>query len=132
MKSIYLCGGIHGLSYSEANDWRSEAKEVLGLNYALIDPFRRDYRGKEVGNEDIIVRQDLFDIAACDILLANATRPSWGTGMEIFHAHTTGKHVVAVAASDSPGRNSPWLNFHAIVLPSFGEAYGYLLERRDK
>jgi hypothetical protein len=74
---IYLCGGIHGLSDQEANEWRRRAKMLL-RDMSILDPMRRDYRGGEDENIDAFVQGDLREIAESDTLLVNATRPSWG------------------------------------------------------
>lgn len=104
---VYLCGGINGLSDSECNDWREEAKRLLAP-LETLDPMRRDYRGIEDENVDAIVKGDLQDIADSDFVLAMCTRPSWGTAMEVFHAHRAGKWVAIVA----PDPVSPWLWAH--------------------
>lgn len=104
----YLCGGINGLSDSECNDWRQYAKDHLKGD--TLDPMRRDYRGREDECVNEIVAGDLEDIANSDNLLVSAVRPSWGTAMEIKHAHDAGKLIVAFV---EPGAKvSPWLRFH--------------------
>lgn len=103
----YLCGGINGLSDAECRDWREVAKELLKTD--TLDPMRRDYRGKEDESVNEIVKGDIDDIGRSDIVLVNATRPSWGTAMEIVYAVTRNKRVVAFAGS---GRVSPWLRYH--------------------
>lgn len=110
MKTIYLCGGINGLSDSECKDWRERVKSVLGDKYRILDPMRRDYRGKEESHMHEIVTLDKEDIDASDIVIANATRPSWGTAMEILYAFERGKSVASVVESKTI---SPWLKFHS-------------------
>jgi hypothetical protein len=130
VKTVYLCGGINGLSDADARDWREAAKAGLGRPnlfgmFAVIDPMARDYRGREAGAEHEIVAGDLADIAAADVLLVNACRPSWGTAMEIRHAFTIGKKVVVFGAGPRP---SPWLVYHATeVVPDLADAVGYLI-----
>lgn len=104
---IYLCGGINGLSDAECRDWREVAKEQLKCD--TLDPMRRDYRGKEDGSVYEIVRGDLVDIRDSDYILVNATRPSWGTAMEIVYAFTMRKPIIAFAGT---ARVSPWLRYH--------------------
>lgn len=105
---VYLCGGINGLSDSQCKDWREESKRLI--NHETVDPMRRDYRGAENDNVDRIVTEDLNDIAQCDIVLVNATKPSWGTAMEIVYAKQASKIVVCFIGT---GRISPWLQFHS-------------------
>lgn len=103
----YLCGGINGLTDTDCNDWRTMAKKLL--RHPTLDPMRRDYRGSEADNVNSIVAGDLEDIQASTFVLVNATRPSWGTAMEVVYAYQAGKRIHAFVES---GRISPWLRFH--------------------
>jgi hypothetical protein len=97
---------------------------------------RRDYRGRELECVDDIVNGDIVDIQHSEILLVNATRPSWGTGMEVFYAARTNRDgwtsrnlgyrlIVTVCPLDQP---SPWLIAHSTVIKkTFEEAFEYLL-----
>lgn len=119
MKLVYLCGGINALSDAECTTWRERCKQLLGEDQCL-DPMRRDYRGKEDQHVEEIVRGDLEDIDNSAILLVNATRPSWGTAMEVFYAATAGKRVVAFVGD---ARVSPWLRHHSsLVVASVDDA----------
>lgn len=123
METIYLCGGINALSDSDAKDWREAAKSELGHVFKFLDPMRNDYRGQEntPGIDAKIVRDDREDIKASDYLLVNATKPSWGTAMELFFAHSQGKWIVTVCPAEKP---SPWLTFHSdVVVKTFYEAF---------
>lgn len=113
---VYLCGGINGLSDADAKDWREHAKSRLTRT---LDPMRRDYRGIEAQNVAEIVGWDLRDIREADCVLANCARPSWGTAMEIFFAHSIGRPVFSVVPS---GAVSPWLAYHSTVCVSLDEA----------
>ena len=66
---------------------------------------RRDFRGRTEGNEREIVEGDLADIDSCDAVLAAFTAPDEGTAMEAWHAHATGKPVVAYTGGTPP---HPW------------------------
>lgn len=124
MNTIYLCGGINKLSDSDAKDWREETRSKLGGYYHFLDPMRRDYRGREVENLDELVNGDLIDIVNSDMLLVNAVRPSWGTAMEVFFAHSLGRMIVTVCPDERP---SPWLVKHStIIMKSFTDAFNYL------
>lgn len=117
---VYLCGGINGLSDADCNNWRDYAREHLKCE--TIDPMRRDYRGVEDQHIADIVAGDLADIDECDFVLANCTRPSWGTAMEIYYAWTRSKRIYAIVKEGMP--ISPWLRFHSTVLTSFSIAIG--------
>lgn len=133
MKVVCLCGGINGLSDAEAKDWREQAKAAFKDKLFVLDPMRRDYRGKEDESVSAIVRGDLADIEKSDVLLVNAARPSWGTAMEVHAAFVcrTAPSIIAVVPEGQPV--SPWLRYHckavvptleagiALVLKEFGE-----------
>jgi nucleoside 2-deoxyribosyltransferase len=110
--TTYLAGGINGLNDADANNWRTQARELL--NGDVLDPMARDYRGSEDANVDAIVEGDLDDIARCDTVLAWCPRASWGTAMEIHHAWTQGQTVVVVVPAGQPV--SPWLRYHSTRL----------------
>jgi nucleoside 2-deoxyribosyltransferase len=100
VKRVYLAGPPF------AEEYRRRADELLreaGLE--PVDPMRRDYRGRTEGKEKEIVEGDLEEIAACDAVLADFTRPDEGTAMEAWHAHTLGKPVV-VYTGGTPAH--PW------------------------
>lgn len=115
---VYLCGGINGLTDGQAKDWREEARALI--NGECLDPMRRDYRGKEDESVEEIYRGDLADIVACDVVLVNASRASWGTAMEMVYARLMGKRVIAVVPS---GPISPWLRKHSdLIVTTLTEA----------
>ncbi len=114
---VYLCGGINGLSDADAENWREAAKALLTAE--TLDPMRRDYRGHEAENVAAIVEGDLQDVVACDVVLVNAVRPSWGTAMEVVYAKTWGKRIVAFTGGS---RVSPWVSYHCECVYSFQDA----------
>ena len=104
----YLCGGINGLNDDQAITWREKAKSLLKTK--TLDPMRRDYRGKEDQSVGDIVRGDLEDIEASRFVLVNATRPSWGTGMEMVYSFIGNpEYIVAFTGGV---KVSPWVRFH--------------------
>jgi hypothetical protein len=109
-RAVYLCGPINGCDDTAARGWRDDvAAELLLCGFRVLDPMDRDYRGIEADNAAAIVAGDLADIAAADVVVVNASRPSWGTAMEVVYAHGGGKAVYAFGAGDRP---SPWLRHH--------------------
>jgi nucleoside 2-deoxyribosyltransferase len=123
--TTYLCGGINGLSDADCRDWREVAKAQLFT--ATLDPMRRDYRGREDESVTEIVIGDLADINDCEIVLVNATKPSWGTAMELFYAASKGKTVIAWV---KPGPVSPWLRyFSKEIHESLEDAIGSINQR---
>lgn len=108
--TTYLCGGINGLSDADCRDWREYAKSLLKTQ--TLDPMRRDYRGREDEAVSEIVIGDLADIQQSDVLLVNATRPSWGTAMEAFYGANIGKLVIAWVGPEGVSSGvSPWLRY---------------------
>lgn len=107
--TVYLCGAIHGCSDSEAGDWRIEVKAKCD-GVAVIDPFERDYRGRENGNEREIVERDRADILRSDIVIAMFRKPSVGSSMEIAFAYSIGVPVILI--NESRCGLSPWLTYH--------------------
>ena len=126
LKTLYLAGPINGCSDGEANDWRTEVKERLSDCYEFLDPMRHDYRGKEMepGIAEKIVGNDMQDIYSSDVILANCSKPSAGTSMEIYHAFDQlDKPVIVVA----PAPISPWIKrFSTFQCTNLGAAITYL------
>lgn len=106
-KVVYLCGPINDCTDDECTTWREKAKKHLPKT---LDPMRRDYRGREADCVEEIVEADVEDILNSDILLAFCPKPSVGTSMEIFFAHSLGMPVVTVVPEGASW--SPWLTYH--------------------
>ncbi len=122
---VYLCGPINGRSDDDCRGWREEVKALLP---DCLDPMDRDYRGREMepGVDREIVLNDKADIEQCDVLLVYYDKPSVGTSMEIFFAHTLGKRILLVNKSVSP--LSPWLTYHCgLTVRTLSEAIDLLL-----
>jgi nucleoside 2-deoxyribosyltransferase len=125
MKTVYLCGPINGCTDSEANDWRSESKHQLSTDFDLLDPMRRDYRGREDECVREIVELDKIDVMQSDIILVNYPQPSVGTAMEVFYAWEHGKMVVTVAPEKIT--ISPWMRYHStVIFHTFEEAFSFI------
>ena len=139
---IYLCGGIKDLSDEEASEWRNKAIDELenrprefkkGLKntscvrqFKCLDPMRRNFRDDEFQSQNEIVQLDKADIIACDIMIVNATKPSWGTAMEILFAFEHNKIVVCFTGNDYE-ETSPWVAFHSTrVCETMKEAVTYI------
>jgi len=100
VKRIYLAGPPF------AEEYRRRAAELLReAGHEAVDPMRRDFRGRTEGHETEIVEGDLEEIASCDAVLADFTRPDEGTAMEAGHAHATGKRIVVYTGGMPP---HPW------------------------
>ena len=131
--TIYLAGPILGCTDEEVNGWRQGFMGRLPT-CGFLDPMRRDYRGREAENADVIVEEDKEDIDASDVLLAYCWQASWGTGMEIHYAwsktgHTNGGgdflNVVVVIPEGITV--SPWLIYHShVVVKTLEEAAAHI------
>jgi nucleoside 2-deoxyribosyltransferase len=99
-RKAYLAGPPY------AEEYRRRAAELLqAAGWEPVDPMRRDFRGRTEGKEAEIVDGDLADIAACDVVLADFTRPDEGTAMEAWYAHDRGIPVVVYTGGTPP---HPW------------------------
>jgi nucleoside 2-deoxyribosyltransferase len=94
-----------------ADEYRRRATALVReRGWEPVDPMRRDFRGRTAGREAEIVAGDLADIDACDVVLGSFTAPDEGTAMEAWHAHRSGKRVVAYTGG-TPAH--PWTVFVA-------------------
>ena len=100
MRRVYLAGPPF------AEEYRRRATELLrDAGCEPIDPMRRDFRGATEGREAEIVEGDLADIDACEVVLADFTRPDEGTAMEAWYAHNRGIPVVVYTGGEPA---HPW------------------------
>lgn len=100
-------------SDSDCQDWRKKAIDVLGEYYDFHNPMDLDCRGKEKEMEQALVDFDTAGIAASDVVLAMAEKPTWGTAMGIQMAWAMHKHIVVICPSDN---HSPWLKNRATIM----------------
>lgn len=105
---VYLAGPIFGCEDKEAKEWRSIATAYLDTE--VLNPMDRDYRGREDAHAQAIVLRDKEAIKAADTVLVMASRPSWGTAMEVLYASDARKWIIAVVPEGAPV--SPWLRYH--------------------
>jgi nucleoside 2-deoxyribosyltransferase len=105
---VYLCGPILGCSDDECKNWREKATFEFD---EVIDPMRRDYRGREEESYKEIVELDKKDILECDVVLVNFPKPSVGTSMEVLFAWEQHKPIVVLTSKDV--QMSPWMRYHA-------------------
>jgi len=127
MKTIYLCGPIMDESSGFGREWRKIAAKKLGKSFVLLNPMRRNFKDREVDSANEIVEFDLQDIRDADIILANYSKPSIGTAMEVFYAaNDLQKFVVAFSPFDFKNC-SPWMvRYCTKILPSLAGALEYI------
>jgi hypothetical protein len=93
---VYLGGPIHGLSDDECRGWRDLATDRLNAaGLEVINPILWDFRGKEDFYAPSIVKMDLGHIHRAGALLVNASKPGWGTAMEIRVGYEWHKAICA-------------------------------------
>lgn len=126
MKTIYLCGGIKDLSIKDQIEWRDKSRDQLWPRFNILNPMRRNFRDDEFQSQNEIVSLDKKDIIESDILLVNATKPSWGTAMEIMFAFARHKIIITFTGDDYKNA-SPWVAFHSTrVCKTLDEAIKYI------
>jgi len=125
---VYLAGAINGCTDAEMSDWREaiKARRYKG-NFWFLDPTVRDYRDRELENgvPTEIVTLDKLDIRNSDYIVVWYEKPSVGTSMEIFYAHSLGIPIILIDKREpNPTRNlSPWLVYHSTaIVKSIDEA----------
>lgn len=109
----YLCGAINGCTDAEAKDWR---QRMLAHFPSAINPMNRDYRGQEQASYREIVDLDKLDVRHSTLVVANYVKPSVGTSMEVFYAHTLGKPVLLWCPASAERSLSPWLRYHSSAI----------------
>ena len=124
-KKIYLGGAIKDLSIKERREWRLLAIVALD-KFICLDPMRRNFRDTEFQSQNEIVALDKVDIIDSDILFVNATKPSWGTAMEIMFAFNHHKIIVTFTGGEF-GLTNPWVAFHSTrITNTLEEAIDYI------
>lgn len=120
IKRIYLAGAINGCTDTQMSDWRDALKsKSYNFNAYFLDPTDRDYRGRELdyGVANEIVTLDKLDIRNSNYILVWYEKPSVGTSMEIFYAHSLGIPLILIDKREDRTKNlSPWLIHHTTAL----------------
>lgn len=126
-KRIYLCGPIMDEHEGVAQEWRTKAKKLLGKNFVLLDPMRRNFKDREVDSANEIVEFDLQDVRDADIILVCYSKNSIGTSMEVFYASHNLKKFVVAFSPFSFKDSSPWMvRFCTKILPDLDTACAYI------
>jgi len=108
LRGVYLAGPMAQMSGEEMKSWREYATEVLeGADVPVLDPTRRtsfhvqllDDRGMEQNLAKRIFKQDLRDIARCEVLLCDLRdhpkAKAQGTAAEVMFSHMKHKTIIA-------------------------------------
>lgn len=88
MKTVYLAGPITGCDRDEANDWRLYVSLALapaliqGISPLRCEPligerYRPHYADPKFGRANAIASKNVFDVKACDMMLAYLPQQDW-------------------------------------------------------
>jgi hypothetical protein len=122
---VYIAGPMAG--YMDKQDYREKIKEILNkLSIPYVCPMEMDYdslgedetnRLAEIGETgtftekdkeailEKIVKRDIKAINECNLMIAYAPVPSWGTGMEMFY-HSYVRNMPLIVMNGIP---ASWL-----------------------
>jgi len=117
LSSIYLTGGTLDaqdvVNQDPVDDWRSFAfNRLQRYGLRVVNPLALAWERENSDNDYEVQKQVLRSLGLidqCDAVLANLTRSSYATAMEIFYAHRCGKVVTVVGETPF----SPWILSHS-------------------
>jgi nucleoside 2-deoxyribosyltransferase len=120
LKGVYLAGPMAGMSGEGMKSWREIATEQLeAADVPVLDPTRRisfhiqslDDSGLEQNIAQRIFRQDLRDIARCEVLLTDLRNhpnaKAQGTAAEVMFSHM--KHKIIIAFKNPEDKLNPFM-----------------------
>jgi len=121
LKGVYLAGPMAGFSGEEMKEWRTVATEQLvAADIPVLDPTRRvsfheqslDDKGLNSNIAQRIFRQDLRDIARCEVLLTDLRdhpkAKAQGTAAEVMFSHM--KHKIIIAFKNPGDKLNPFMS----------------------
>lgn len=137
--TVYLAGGITGLSKEEATQWRNLAKDLLNSYgggrfrcFSPTDHYSIFVDGNNI-NERAAMNYDLYRLRRSDVVLINMNNPrSLGTMAEISLAYELKIPMVAYR-DNNPSKVSvdkihPWQECMIDEwFPSLGEAVDFII-----
>lgn len=120
MLTVFLSGGMTGLTREEMTGWRDEIKEEAKFyNMKVISPpdnFMCGCNWYDENKESFIY--DTHWVKNCDIVIANMNAPkSIGTAQEIMLAYEYDKPIIMISNKDMwDNEVSPWLKHEATTV----------------
>ena len=119
-KGVYLAGPMAGMSGEEMKHWRNQATYIIqNADIPVLDPTRRtpyhianlNDRGLERNLANRIFKQDLRDIARCEVLRVDMRNhegvKAQGTAAEVMFAHM--KHKVIILWKNPEDHLNPFM-----------------------
>jgi nucleoside 2-deoxyribosyltransferase len=147
MKKVYLAGPIVGLTYEEANGWRTKVKsELVSSNIICYSPMRHCRYHESNKTEALpshynhlnplqtnevmttnksITARDRYDVYSSDLVLVNflnAKRGALGTCIEIGWADAKQKPIVVILEPNSIHDHGMITEIAGFIVPSVDEA----------
>ena len=132
-RKAYLAGPIANCTDRECNDWRESVTDLLCMiNFGVLNPMRRDYRGRELEHINEIVLLDFLDDtqgliwfyddygARSGLLGHDGSDP--GTSSLMFFDPADGDGVLLVANGDWYDEDDDSAEADALFGALFGEA----------
>ena len=120
LRGVYLAGPMAGFSAEEMKGWRDVATEQLeAAEVPVLDPTRRisfheqslNDRGLSTNIAKRIFRQDLRDIARCEVLLTDMRdhpkAKAQGTAAEVMFSHM--KHKIIIMFKNPEDQLNPFM-----------------------
>jgi len=137
---VYLAGQITGLTYDQANEWRTGFTQRLNsVGIEALSPLRakeflRDYgvlngnyyRASPLSSAKGIVTRDRNDVSNCDIVLMNLKdmdRVSIGCMVEVGWADAQRKPIVMVLDEQSPYEHEFINEISGFIVHDLDEAF---------
>ena len=124
---IFLCG--HGQGYHRTGkNWRTLFKENFGKEHIILQP--KEIKSKSKGTvsldayavapHKIAILSVLSEIKKADLVIANASRPSFETLLQLSYAHMLRKPVVLFAGASISASEIPYVkSFYSAFYKSF-------------
>lgn len=118
--TVYLAGGITGLTPAQAAGWRLEARKLLHPEFNVLDPVPLVFNGEHFTAENPTAREindsNIYQIKNSDIILAEFEhqQPSIGTIGEIVKARCLyGTPIITWGRSSR--HYHPWVKYHTTI-----------------
>ena len=107
VNSIYLAGGMTGLTFEESNRWRKYLKSKLLHNAINPNEYFNPHSSNH-GSEKEARNYDLMLLKKCDLVIANFNIPnSIGTAQELAIAYD--KRMLVIGLNENQYELHPWL-----------------------
>lgn len=116
MLTLFLSGGMTGLTREEMTEWRDKIKECAKFYdmkvYSPTDFFMGDYQFFNEDKESFVYDTNL--VRKSDVLIVNMNAPgSIGTAQEVMLAYEYNKPIIMIASRYKWGEINPWFKHEA-------------------